>query len=68
MQVLIYVFYKGAWVLPIAGFFVGYATNWVALKLIFHPTNPWNLGCCTVQGLFLRRQEGARAVLLHNCV
>lgn len=58
-----YVFYKGVWVLPVAGFGVGYVTNWVALKLIFEPAKPVNLGCYTVQGLFLKRQQEAAAAM-----
>lgn len=59
LQTGLYVFYKGSWVLPVAGFIVGYFTNWVALKLIFEPAKPWK--CCgfTIQGLFLKRQYEA---------
>ncbi len=56
-QMLIWIFYKGAWVLPAFGLFVGWATNWVALKMIFLPRNPTNFGPITVQGLFLKRQK-----------
>lgn len=67
MQALIYYFYKEAWVLPVAGFLVGYITNWVALKLIFEPALPWNFGCYTVQGLFLKRQQEASVQLALLC-
>ena len=63
LQTIIYIFYKGRWVLPVAGFMVGYATNSVALKLIFQPAKPWRLGCYTVQGLFLKRQHEASVEL-----
>lgn len=49
VQALVYFFYKGVWVLPVAGFLVGYGTNWVALKLIFEPAHPRSLGCFTLQ-------------------
>lgn len=49
LQAFVYFFYKGKWVLPVAGFLVGYGTNWVALKLIFEPAKPKNLGCFTLQ-------------------
>ena len=49
VQALVYFFYKGVWVLPVAGFLVGYGTNWVALKLIFEPAHPRRLGCFTLQ-------------------
>ena len=63
VQMVIYFFYKGSWVLPVAGFAVGYATNWVALKLVFEPAQPVNFGCFTLQGLFLKRQQQAAEVL-----
>lgn len=63
VQTLVYIFYKGRWVLPVAGFAVGYLTNWVALKLIFEPARPWRFGCFTVQGLFLKRQYEASVEL-----
>lgn len=44
------------WTLPLAGFAVGYVTNWLALKLIFQPAKPKRLGPWTVQGLFHKRQ------------
>lgn len=62
-QTLVYYFYDAAWVLPVAGFAVGYFTNWVALKLIFEPAAPVNLGFYTLQGLFLKRQQEAAKVI-----
>jgi uncharacterized membrane protein YheB (UPF0754 family) len=50
------------WVLPLGGVFIGYATNWVALWMIFEPTEPRKLGPFTLQGLFLRRQPEASDV------
>jgi uncharacterized membrane protein YheB (UPF0754 family) len=44
------------WVLPIAGVVIGYVTNWMALWLIFEPTEPHRLGPLKMHGLFLRRQ------------
>ncbi|MGZ5361372.1 MAG: hypothetical protein ACXWZW_07140 [Solirubrobacterales bacterium] len=44
------------WVLPIGGVIIGYVTNWVALWMIFEPTEPRRLGPLKLQGLFLRRQ------------
>jgi uncharacterized membrane protein YheB (UPF0754 family) len=44
------------WTLPLAGFAVGYITNWLALKLIFQPALPTRVGPWTVQGLFHKRQ------------
>lgn len=39
-QTLIYAFYDAVWVLPAAGFIVGFATNYLALLLIFKPVQP----------------------------
>ena len=43
-------------VLPLCGFLVGWATNWMALNLIFRPLNPRQVFGFSVQGLFLKRQ------------
>lgn len=45
------------WTLPVAGFAVGYATNWIALKMIFHPKEPVRLGPFRLHGLFHKRQR-----------
>jgi len=44
------------WVLPIGGVFIGYATNWVALWMIFEPARPRRIGRLKLHGLFIRRQ------------
>jgi uncharacterized membrane protein YheB (UPF0754 family) len=56
-QMLIWVQYPAAWILPAAGFLVGYLTNWIAIKLVFSPREPMTLGPMTVQGLFHKRQN-----------
>jgi len=62
VQMVVWVTYPAPWILPAAGFGVGYVTNWVALKLVFHPRQPVGFGPFTVQGLFHKRQtEVARA-------
>ena len=53
--------YPHPWAIPIGGAFVGYITNWIALKLIFEPLNPINVGPFVVQGLFLKRQREVSA-------
>src|SRR5437660_1137907 len=50
------------WVLPLGGVVIGYATNWVALWMIFEPTERRRVGPFTLQGLFLRRQPEASDV------
>ena len=49
------------WLLPLAGLIVGWATNWLALKMIFEPENPRKYGPWTVQGLFIKRQQEVSA-------
>ena len=56
IQMSVWVFYKGAWLLPACGLAVGYLTNWIALKMIFNPPQPKKYGPITFQGLFHKRQ------------
>lgn len=56
-QMAVWLVYPAWWSLPLAGFFVGWATNWVALKLIFEPAEPRKIGPITIQGLFHKRQR-----------
>ena len=54
------------WFLPLAGALCGYATNLIAMWLIFKPIEPTTyLGCVTLHGLFLRRQD--QACPYHGC-
>ena len=46
-------------VLPLCGVVVGYATNWIALKVIFLPIEERRLGPLRLQGLFIKRQPEA---------
>lgn len=66
VQVLIWYFYEGVWVLPVGGLITGIATNWIALKMIFLPVEPRELNLCcwhpVLQGLFLKRQTEVSAV------
>ncbi|GEA06658.1 hypothetical protein KUL42_14190 [Alteromonas sp. KUL42] len=54
---LLWYFYQAWWILPLGGLLVGYATNWIAIKIIFEPKRPRKLGPITVQGMFLKRQK-----------
>jgi uncharacterized membrane protein YheB (UPF0754 family) len=45
------------WVLPIADVLIGYATNLLAITMIFEPIEPRKFGPFKVHGLFLRRQN-----------
>jgi len=44
-------------ILPICGFVVGWATNWVALNMIFRPVKQVRFLGMNIQGLFLKRQS-----------
>lgn len=57
VQMIVWVVYPAWWILPFAGFLVGYLTNWLALKLIFEPRYPRKVGLWVVQGLFHKRQR-----------
>lgn len=57
VQMLIWMSYPNPWILPLAGVFVGYATNWLALNMIFSPKDPKKIGPFTIQGLFIKRQD-----------
>ena len=50
-------FFQAWWILPLGGLLVGYATNWIAIKIIFEPKNPIRIGPVTIQGMFLKRQK-----------
>ena len=57
IQMTAWYFYQGDWLLPAVGFFVGWATNFLALKMIFEPLRPRRIAGWTWQGMFLKRQE-----------
>ena len=50
------------WVLPVGGVIIGWVTNWMALWMIFEPTEPHRLGPLKLHGLFLRRQPEVAGV------
>lgn len=56
VQMWAWAVYPEPWVMPFFGFLVGYATNWLALNLIFRPLDPVKVGPFTLHGLFLRRK------------
>lgn len=49
--------YAGTWILPAFGLFIGWATNFLALRMIFQPLMPKKYGPWTFQGLFIKRQQ-----------
>lgn len=42
--------------LPLISALIGWVTNYVAIKMLFHPRKPLKLGFFTVQGILPRRQ------------
>lgn len=57
VQAVTYLFVEQPWVLPAFGLFVGYSTDWVALKMLFYPREPRKILGFTFHGLFLKRQQ-----------
>lgn len=57
VQMAVWYFFQEWWLLPLFGLIVGYATNWLALKLIFEPIHPKKVLGMTFQGLFITRQN-----------
>ena len=55
-QMIAWYFFPKDWTLPVCGIIVGYATNWLALKLIFEPKKPIKIFGYTLQALFIKRQ------------
>jgi uncharacterized membrane protein YheB (UPF0754 family) len=43
--------------LPVISAFIGWVTNWVAIKMLFHPRNPVRVAGFTIQGIFPKRQQ-----------
>lgn len=56
IQLGVYLIYPEDWVMPVFGFIVGYATNWLALNIIFRPVDPIRVGPFLLHGLFMRRK------------
>ncbi len=43
--------------IPLISAFIGWVTNWVAIKMLFHPRTPKRFLGITFQGIFPKRQE-----------
>jgi uncharacterized membrane protein YheB (UPF0754 family) len=57
IQMGVWIVYPEGWVLPVAGFLVGYVTNWLAMNLIYEPREPVQIGPFVFQGVFIKRQK-----------
>ncbi len=61
IQAAVWSVFSPWWLLPAGGLFVGWATNWLALKMVFRPLEPRGVGPFKWQGLFLKRQPEVSA-------
>jgi uncharacterized membrane protein YheB (UPF0754 family) len=58
VQAVVWALTHSPWVMPIFGGLTGWFTDWLALKMIFHPKKPTRiLGLFTWQGMFLKRRK-----------
>lgn len=58
VQALTWALTHNVWVMPLFGGFTGWFTDWLALKMIFHPKEPKRyLGLFEWHGLFLKRRK-----------
>lgn len=61
-QLVLWTLTHSPWVMPIFGLFIGWFTDWLALKMIFRPKEPKRyLGLFTWQGLFLKHRKEVAA-------
>ncbi|MCK9225214.1 MAG: DUF445 family protein [Candidatus Muirbacterium halophilum] len=42
---------------PVISCFIGWVTNYIAVKMLFHPRKKINLGIISIQGIFPKRQK-----------
>jgi uncharacterized membrane protein YheB (UPF0754 family) len=62
VQLVIWTFTHEPLVMPIFGFFIGWVTDWLALKMIFLPREPRKyFGLVTWQGVFQKRRNQVAA-------
>lgn len=45
------------YLIPFISAFIGYFTNWIAIKMLFHPKKPITVLGVTFQGIFPKRQK-----------
>jgi uncharacterized membrane protein YheB (UPF0754 family) len=65
IQLLVWLVFPNPWVMPVAGFIVGWLTNWLALNVIFRPVREVKVLGWPIQGLFLKRQDEVAEVFCH---
>ena len=49
--------------IPLISAFIGWFTNWIAIKMLFHPKEPKKILGLTIQGIFPKRQTTLAANL-----
>ena len=47
----------GWFLIPLISAFIGWFTNWIAIKMLFHPREPRKILGFTLQGIFPKRQQ-----------
>jgi len=50
-------------IIPLISAFIGWASNWLLIKLLFHPQKPIRLPGFTIQGVYPKRQKQIAAQL-----
>ena len=45
------------WLTPVVGAFIGWLTNYVAIKMLFRPRQPWRFLGLSLQGVMPKRQH-----------
>jgi uncharacterized membrane protein YheB (UPF0754 family) len=45
------------WAIPVIGAFIGWITNWIAIKMLFHPRNPVTVLGITFHGIFPKNKK-----------
>ncbi len=45
------------WLIPVISAFIGWITNWIAIKMLFHPREPQKILGVTFHGIFPKRQK-----------
>lgn len=57
VQMIIFIYFNPWWLLPVAGLFIGFITNWLAIKMIFRPVKEYKIFKFRIQGIFFKRQK-----------
>ena len=45
------------YLIPFISAFIGWITNWIAIKMLFHPKDPKRILGVTFHGIFPKRQQ-----------